>query len=153
MKKKRKKERKENNNKFVHQVHLHEKSKAKCSKETLKSSQFFSPRIIMKFQIQWMNKKEARWWMNYEPTMGWNKMKWMTFYMWTNIRPQTYIYGWQHVYGILNPRSPFFPYGMGRAVCGVISWYLRLLLWKKNICCLWYHMITHPDSEPKQIIF
>jgi hypothetical protein len=60
MKKKRKKERKENNNKFVHQVHLHEKSKAKCSKETLKSSQFFSPRIIMKFQIQWMNKKEAR---------------------------------------------------------------------------------------------
>ncbi len=36
------------------------------------------------------------------------------------IRPQTYIYGWQHVYVIVNPRSPIFPLRNGSS-CGVIS--------------------------------
>jgi hypothetical protein len=67
-KKKGKKERKKKQQQICSPNTYPLKVQSQCSKETLKSSQFFSLRIriFMKFQIQWMNKKEAR----YEWTMN-----------------------------------------------------------------------------------
>jgi hypothetical protein len=110
---------------------------------------FFSPRIFMKFQIQWMNKKEAR----YERTMNqqldeiiWNGWPFTCGL----IRAQTYM---QMTTCLCNSQPTVYIFRLGNWSCGVISWYLRLLLWKKNICGVLHHMITHPHSEPKQIIF
>lgn len=110
---------------------------------------FFSPRIFMKFEIQRMNKKEAR----CEQTMN-QQLDEIKCNGWPFscglIRPQTYM---RMTTCLCNSQPTVSIFPLRNGSCGVISWYLRLLLCKKNICGLLHHMITYPDSEPKQIIF